>query len=86
MTSRPEAVPNSGEPVVAAVFGAGMFGTAVVTQSARVPGISVRVVADAEPGSARHAFRLAGIPDDRIADCEGRRAALAALEATCASR
>ncbi len=73
-------IPERERSVSAAVVGAGMFGTAVVTQAALCAGVEVRVVADAEPGRARHALRLAGFPDDQIARCDTRKSALFAIE------
>jgi len=67
-------------PVRAGLIGAGDYGTAIVTQSTLVPLLEMLVVADVDEAAARAAYARAGVADDRIAACETRRSALAALE------
>jgi predicted homoserine dehydrogenase-like protein len=69
------------ETVLAGVVGCGQFGSAIVAQGYSVPRLRVPIVADIRPENARAAYRLAGVPDDAIAECDSTPAALAAMEA-----
>jgi predicted homoserine dehydrogenase-like protein len=66
--------------VRAALIGAGSFGAPIVTQSPLIPRLDLAVVADVDVEAGLRAFRQAGFAPDDIAVCEGRRAALRALE------
>lgn len=70
----------SGQKVRAGVIGTGQFATAVVAQSASTLRLDVPAVAELNVDAAREAYRQAGVADDRIAVCDSRAAALAALE------
>lgn len=52
--------------VLAAIIGAGHFGTAVVTQQNDTPQLNVPIVADTVLENAKGAFLKTGIPEDRI--------------------
>ena len=67
-------------PVRAGVIGTGQYATAIVTQALAIPRLDVPVVADANLEAARQACRHAGFADQDIVLCEGRSAALQALE------
>ncbi len=67
--------------VGAGLIGAGDFGTAMVTQAPLVPRLEIPAVADLDVEAGPAAFRKAGFPDDRIAECDSGAGALRALEA-----
>jgi predicted homoserine dehydrogenase-like protein len=70
----------NGPPVKAGVIGTGHYATAIVCQSRSIPMLDIAVVADVDVDQGRRAFHLAGVAAERIAVCDSRAAALAALE------
>jgi predicted homoserine dehydrogenase-like protein len=56
----------AGSPIRIGVVGAGMFGTWLITQAARVRGMTVSVVADLGPDRARTVYETAGRSRDDI--------------------
>jgi len=69
------------EPVRAGIIGTGAYGSGIVAQAQHVPLLEVPVVADADPGKARQAYRSGGVDDADIVACDDRGTALAAIEA-----
>ncbi len=69
------------DTVRAGIIGAGQFGTPIITQAPLIPRLDVPVVADLNIEAGRQAFRKAGFAEEDIVVCEGRAAALRALEA-----
>ncbi len=72
---------NRKGPVTAGLIGVGSYGTAVLTQSVRIPTLRIPVIADRSMDAAQLACQRAGIPEERIARCSSRPDALRALEA-----
>jgi predicted homoserine dehydrogenase-like protein len=70
---------GAGRPVRAGVIGCGSFGSGILASPSRL--IEIHAVSDQQVEAARDAWRRAGVPDTAVAVCEGRREALAALEA-----
>jgi predicted homoserine dehydrogenase-like protein len=68
-------------PIVAGLVGAGEFGATFLAQARRIAGLHVRLVCDRDPERARAALAAAGVPEDEIAACASRPAAVAAIEA-----
>ena len=69
----------NGPPVKAGVIGTGHYATAIVCQSHSIPMLDVAVVADVDIDRGLRAFRLAGVSAERVAVCDSRAAALAAM-------
>ena len=69
-----------GQPVKAGVIGTGHYATAIVCQSSSIPQLDISVVADVDVEQGRNAYRLAGVDAERIAVCDSRAAALAAMQ------
>ena len=67
--------------IVAGLVGAGEFGATFLAQARRIAGLHVRLVCDRDPERARAALAAAGVPEDEIAACASRPAAVAAIEA-----
>ncbi|NNL34396.1 MAG: Gfo/Idh/MocA family oxidoreductase, partial [Silicimonas sp.] len=57
-----------GNPVCAALIGAGKFGSMFLSQVPTIPGLKVSAIADLDPDRARAACRAVGWDDGRIAD------------------
>jgi predicted homoserine dehydrogenase-like protein len=57
---------ESGRPLGVALVGAGAFGTMLLSQARRLPGIEIVAVADREPDRARAALQRAGWSPDRL--------------------
>ncbi|RZW12463.1 MAG: flagellar biosynthesis protein FlgA [Rhodobacteraceae bacterium] len=57
-----------GNPVRAALIGAGKFGSMFLSQVPTIPGLKVSAIADLDPDRARAACRAVGWDDGRIAD------------------
>ncbi len=70
--------PMSG--IAVALVGVGEFGATFAAQARRIPGLSLRLVCDADPGRARRALEGAGHGSGRLAECGSRAAILAAME------
>lgn len=68
------------QTVRAGIIGTGHYATAIVTQSADMPRLTVPIVADIDLDSARRAFQQAGLPDDQIVACDTRAQALQTIE------
>ncbi|GAA2976250.1 putative homoserine dehydrogenase-like protein [Microbacterium terrae] len=66
--------------VTAAVIGAGQYSTAVVTQAAYTPGLTVRVVADINLENAIGAYLKSGLTTDDFAYADTAEAAQAILD------
>src|SRR5712692_5565113 len=66
--------------VRAGLIGCGAFGSGILAQSGSVPLLEVPAVADRLPDAARRAYERAGVPDEAIVVCDGRPAALRAIE------
>lgn len=58
---------ETGRPLRLAILGAGKFGTMVLSQALRLPGLHVLGVADLFPDRARSNMALAGWTEDRLA-------------------
>lgn len=71
---------ESGRSIAAGVIGTGQYATAIVTQAASIPRLTVPVIADIDVEAARQACQRARVPADQIVVCDSRRAALRALE------
>jgi len=67
-------------PVRVGLIGAGFFGTSIATRSFVCAMLEVSAIADRDIGAAARAFRRSGVPDERIAICDSRNAALQAME------
>ncbi|HEY5466998.1 MAG TPA: flagellar biosynthesis protein FlgA [Clostridia bacterium] len=65
--------------IFAAYIGVGHFGTAVVTQQMYVDDLSIVIVADKNPESARQSFLKAGIPEESTVYCDTAEAASACI-------
>ena len=61
---------SEGRPVRVGVIGAGTFGTQLIAQACRMPGVRVSVVAELDPERARQALLLGGIDRQRIRSVE----------------
>ncbi len=59
--------------------GAGWMGSGFVAAVTHVPGMQVSVLSDPDLASAHHAFRAAGVPDEKIVEAETIGAATDAL-------
>ena len=66
--------------IAAGVIGTGQYATAIVTQAASIPRLTVPVVADIDVEAAQKACSKAGIPAEQMDICESRQKALQALE------
>jgi predicted homoserine dehydrogenase-like protein len=62
------------------VIGTGDYATAIITQSPVIPRLHLTAVCDVDVDAARQALRRAGFADDACAVCDGREAALQAIE------
>ena len=58
---------EAANPVRVALIGAGKFGSMFLSQVPTTPGLTVTVIADLKPDSARKACATVGWPEDRIA-------------------
>ncbi|MFB6106811.1 MAG: NAD(P)H-dependent oxidoreductase [Halobacteriaceae archaeon] len=63
------------DPVRVGVVGAGLFGSNLVTQTERVPGLRVAAIADIDRSKADEAFARAGVDPEGVAHVDGRAAA-----------
>ena len=70
-----------GRPIRVGVSGAGWLGSGFVAQVAHVPGMQVRVLADADVAAARAAFAAIGIEREAIVEAAAPGAAADALRA-----
>jgi predicted homoserine dehydrogenase-like protein len=70
-----------GTPIRVAVSGAGWIGSGFVTQVARVPGMTVNVLADTDTAATRAAFEAIGVAPDDIVEASGPGPAMDALRA-----
>lgn len=67
--------------VTAALIGVGEFGSTLIAQSLRIPGLRIPVLCDQAPERVIRSLRRLGIESDRIAICETRSAAEQAVRA-----
>ena len=72
---------SAGTPVRLAVSGAGWIGSGFVTQTGRMKGMQVSVLADTDVALARTVMESTGVPADRIIETEKASAAEDALRA-----
>lgn len=70
-----------GQPIRLGVSGAGWMGSGFVAQVARVPGMEVMVLADADVGAARAALEAVGVDESRIVEEHAPGPAMDALRA-----
>jgi len=71
---------ESGRTIAAGVIGTGQYATAIVTQAASIPRLTVPVIADIDVEAARRACHRAGVPAEQTVVCESRRNALQTLD------
>jgi predicted homoserine dehydrogenase-like protein len=69
------------DTVTAAIIGAGHYGTAIVTQQNYVERLSVPIIADTNPESAKNAFLKAGIAQEKLIYASASGAVIDALSA-----
>jgi predicted homoserine dehydrogenase-like protein len=67
-------------PIRAAVIGSGFFGSAVIRQLVRTPGITPAIIANRTPEKAAAALARTGVERDRILFCEDKKSARQAIE------
>ncbi|MDX1745466.1 MAG: hypothetical protein R3324_05970, partial [Halobacteriales archaeon] len=79
MLNLPRLLSDRDEPVRTGVIGAGLFGTNLIHQLERAPGLSTAVVADIDPEKAKAAFTSAGVPESAVASATTATDANAAL-------
>jgi predicted homoserine dehydrogenase-like protein len=70
-----------GRPIRLGVSGAGWMGSGFVAQVARVPGMEVTVLADADVAAARAALEAVGVDESRIVEGQAPGPAMDALQA-----
>lgn len=70
MFNIPSQLQNRSEPIDVGVIGAGLFGTKLIDQIERVPGMTTSAVADIELDNARRAYDEAGVSTDEITRAE----------------
>ena len=68
MRDRLIALDEAGTPIKVAIIGAGRFGSMMVAQVRRAPGMSMDLVCDLDVAKALQAFELAGIPQSSVSE------------------
>lgn len=68
-------------PIRVGVIGAGTFGTQLIAQSCRMPGVRVSVVAELDINRAREALRLGGVELDNVREANNANAVNDAIRA-----
>lgn len=66
LNERMQALEQSGQPIRVGLIGAGTFGTQIIAQMGRMPGMRAAVIADLKPERAARALELGGAAPDRI--------------------
>ncbi len=75
------AITEANQPLRAALVGAGEFGRTLLTQSRRLPGLSIQVLCDRDPARAVAAAMAAGFGDEEIHRSDASEGAETALAA-----
>ncbi|WP_135827709.1 NAD(P)H-dependent oxidoreductase [Halorussus halobius] len=70
MLNLPARLRERDDPVAAGVVGAGLFGTNLIDQMERVPGLETAAVADVDREKATDTLRDAGVPDGDVRSVE----------------
>ena len=70
MRDRLIALDEAGTPIRVAIIGAGRFGSMMVAQVLRAPGMSIDLVCDLDVEKAFQAFELAGIPRSSVGNVD----------------
>lgn len=71
----------AGQPVRFGIVGAGQMGVDIVSEVSRMEGIEAAAVADVMPGRAEEAYRIAGVPPERVVRAASAGAANDAVRA-----
>lgn len=69
------------DPIDVGIVGAGVFGSKLVDQIERAPGMETAVLADLNAEAAREAFQEAGVPDGSVRAVDGPAAVTDVVEA-----
>jgi predicted homoserine dehydrogenase-like protein len=57
---------RAGQPIRIGIIGAGTFGTQIIAQTCRIPGMRVSAIADLKPERSRRALSLGGVDGDHV--------------------
>lgn len=80
MLNLPSKLKEQAHPIRVGVIGAGLFGTNLITQIERAPGMRTAAIADVDTAKAIRAYRESGVPDEEFSIVEDAAAADRAFE------